>query len=101
MMLDRFFSWMSDEPTIGLLMMAVTLVLFIRALRRDTEESRSLWPWLRRIIEAGLSALLFLGMLWAFRSILTTNTGTFFATHGSLSDTSLESAQSIWGKPHV
>src|SRR6476661_7089380 len=98
---DRFFGWMSIEPTLGLLMMAVTIVLFVTALRRNNEESKSLWPWLRRIIESSISALLFLGLLWAFRAVLINNASTFNATHGSLSDASLESAQSIWGHPHI
>src|SRR5262245_55379084 len=99
--MGRFFGWMTDEPVLGLLMMAVTGVLFVTALRRDGEQSRALWPWVRRIIESSIGAFLFLGLLWAFRAVLINNALTFNATHGSLSDASLESAQSIWGHPHI
>lgn len=99
--IDRFFGWMTGEPVIGLLMMAVTITLFVSALRRNPDESKSLWPWLRKILESSISAILFLGLLWGFRAILVNNTFTFNATHGSVSDASLKSAQSIWGRPHV
>jgi hypothetical protein len=100
-MINRIFDWMSSEPAIGLLMMVVTITLFVTALRRIPEESKSVWPWFRRIVEASISAILFLGLLWGFRSVLVNNTLTFYATHGSVSDASLKSAQSIWGRPHV
>jgi hypothetical protein len=35
------------------------------------------------------------------RAVLINNAATFNATHGSLSDASLQSAQSIWGHPHI
>src|SRR5690349_6766198 len=95
-LIDRFFGWMTNEPVLGLLMMTVTIVVFTTALRRDREQSRALWPWVRRIIESSIGAFLFLGLLWAFRAVLINNAVTFNATHGSLSDASLESAQSIW-----
>lgn len=100
-LIDRFFGWMTSEPVIGLLMMAVTITLFVTALRRNTDESKSLWPWIRKIVESSLSAILFLGLLWGFRAVLVNNTLSFYATHGSVSDSSLKSAQSIWGRPHV
>ena len=82
--------------------MAITaVILFASALRRAAEASNDFWPWLRRLLESAIGAILFLGLLWAFRSILNDNSLTFFATHGSLSDVSRESAQSIWGRPHV
>jgi hypothetical protein len=100
-LIDRFFGWMSEEPTIGLLMVVTAIVLFATAMRRTTDKSNALWPWIRRIIESSIGAILFLGLLWAFRAILTSNNQTFNATHGSLSDASLVSAQSIWGRPHI
>jgi hypothetical protein len=102
-MMDRFLGWMTVEPTLGFLMVVTAIVLFATAMRRtlSSDQSNSLWPWIRRIIESSISAVLFLGLLWAFRSMLTNNTRTFNSTHGSLSDVNLQSAQSIWGRPHV
>ncbi len=98
---NRLFGWFSSQPTAGVLMIVTALVLFATAIRRSTEPSNALWPWLRRIIEASVGAILFLALLGTFRSILDANKTTFNATHGSLSDTNLASAQSIWGRPHV
>jgi hypothetical protein len=100
-LIDRFFGWMTSQPTIGLLMVITAIVLFATAMRKNNDTSNSLWPWIRRILESSVSAILFLGLLWAFRAILTDTNSTFNATHGSLSDVSLQSAQSIWGRPHV
>jgi len=92
---------MTVEPAIGLLMLITAVVLFSTAFTKARETSSAFWPWLRRVIEASVGAILFLGLLWAFRSILTNNSTTFHSTHGSLSEASLKSAQSIWGRPHV
>lgn len=100
-LIDRIIYWMTVEPTIGLLMTITAIVLFGAAYARAQDTSNTFWPWLRRVIEASIGAILFLALLWAFRSILTNNNMTFNATHGSLSDASLWSAQSIWGKPHM
>lgn len=100
-MLNRVMSWFTVEPTVSLLMTITAVVLFGSALRKSKDSSTAFWPWLRRIIEASVGAVLFLGLLWAFRSILSNNNVTFNSTHGSLSDINRQSAQSIWGKPHV
>jgi hypothetical protein len=99
--IDRFFGWMETEPLIGMLMIVTAIVLFATAFSRSTDKSNAFWPWIRRIIESAVGAVLFLGLLWTFRTILNNNSTTFNATHGSLSDTSLSSAQSIWGRPHI
>ncbi|MBZ0288308.1 MAG: hypothetical protein K8I30_11895, partial [Anaerolineae bacterium] len=98
-MFDRIVDWITVEPTVGLLMIITVVGLF--AIAFSSAREASLWPWLRRLIEAAIAAVLFLGLLWAFRSILNTNNATFYSTHGSLSNVSLASAQSIWGRPHV
>lgn len=98
---DRLVRWMTVEPAIGLLMTITAVVIFGAAFAKSQDISTAFWPWLRRVIEASIGAILFLGLLWAFRSILTNNTTTFHSTHGSLSEASLRSAQSIWGRPHV
>jgi hypothetical protein len=100
-MFQRFVDWMTVEPAIGLLMTTTAIVIFGAAFARSRDVSPAFWPWLRRVIEASVGAVLFLGLLWAFRSILTSNNTSFHATHGSVSDASLQSAQSIWGRPHV
>ena len=101
MPLDRLIDWMTVEPVIGLLMAVTALVLFGASLTKSRDSSNAFWPWLRKAIEASIGAILFLGLLWAFRSILNSNNSTFNTTHGSLSDISRQSAQSIWGRPHV
>jgi hypothetical protein len=101
MSLDRFINWMTVEPVIGLLMTLTALVLFGYSFAKSKDSSPTFWPWLRRIIEASVGAILFLGLLWAFRSILNSNNSTFYSTHGSLSDANRQSAQSIWGRPHI
>ena len=91
---------MTVQPTVGLLMVVTALVLFAASFKVK-ETAPSLWQWIRQIIEASVGAILFLGLLWAFRSILNANNTTFGSTHGSSSQTTLESAQSIWGRPHI
>lgn len=101
MSLDRFIDWMTVEPVIGLLMAITALVLFGASFVQSKESSPTFWLWLKKVIEASVGAILFLGLLWAFRSILNNNNSTFYSTHGSLSDASRQSAQSIWGRPHI
>ncbi len=101
-MLNRITQWMIVEPVTALMMIIAAVVLFstsFTASRGDPPDR--LWPWLRRVVEAAVKAGLFLGLLWAFRSILKTNSNVYHATHGSLSDANLTSAQSIWGRPHI
>lgn len=100
-MLDRIISWFVVEPAISLLMITTALVLFASALSKTGETGDRFWPWLRRIIEASISAVLFIGLLWAFRAILNDNIQTFNATHGSLTEANRVSAWSIWGRPHT
>jgi len=100
-MLDRILSWFVVEPAISLLMTITAVVLFASALSKAGNPGDNFWPWLRRIIEASISAVLFVGLLWAFRAILNDNIQTFNATHGSLTEANRASAWSIWGSPHV
>ncbi|HZU87419.1 MAG TPA: hypothetical protein VFF78_08040 [Anaerolineaceae bacterium] len=100
-MIDRVLGWITVEPTIALLMIVTAIVLFATALQRRQDGSNTFWPWLRRIIEASIGAILFIGLLWAFRSILTNNNTTFNQTHGSRSEVNYQSAQTIWGRPHT
>jgi hypothetical protein len=100
-MVNRLINWITVEPTISLLMAITAVVLFGSTLTRSKDTSDRFWPWFRRIIEASIGAFLFLGLLWAFRAILNNNIVTFNSTHGSLSEANRQSAQSIWGKPHI
>jgi hypothetical protein len=100
-MLDRLINWITVEPTVSLLMIVTAIVLFGTAFSGFRDTSGAFWPWLRRVIEASVGAILFIGLLWAFRAILNDNIATFYSTHGSLSDLSRSSAQSIWGRPHT
>jgi hypothetical protein len=99
--LDRFVDWMTVQPVIVLLMMITAIVLFGASFTKSQEAAVAFWPWARRIIEASVGAILFLGLLWAFRAILNSNMAAFYSTHGSLSEVSRQSARSIWGRPHV
>jgi len=84
MPLDRLIDWMTVEPVIGLLMAVTALVLFGASLTKSRDSSNGFWPWLRKTIEASIGAILFLGLLWAFRSILNSNNSTFNTTHGGV-----------------
>ena len=100
-MLERIINWFTLEPAVSMLMITTAVVLFGSAFRAYQETSGNFWPWMRRIIEAGVGAILFIGLLWGFRAILNDNVKSFYSTHGSLSDTSRTSAWSIWGRPHT
>lgn len=100
-LLTRIFEWINVEPAVSLLMIITAVVLFGSAFNADAESKNSFWPWFRQVIEASMGAILFLGLLWAFRSVLNDTVATFYSTHGSLSDISRESAWSIWGRPHA
>jgi hypothetical protein len=93
--------WVTVEPTISLLMTITTIVIFGSAIKRAKGIPEKFWPLLGIFVRALLEVLLFLGLLWAFRAILNNNILTFNSTHGSLSEISRESAQSIWGRPHM
>ncbi|MDD1751365.1 MAG: hypothetical protein LUO89_15990 [Methanothrix sp.] len=100
-MLDRIIEWFNVEPAVSVLMIATAIILFGSAFRAYQETAGDFWPWMRRVIEATVSAALFIGLLWAFRAILNDNVKTFYSTHGSVSDISRASAWSIWGRPHT
>jgi len=100
-LIDRLMNWFIVEPALSLLMVIAALVLFASSLAGKKLDGGGFWPWLRRILEASVNAILFLGLLWAFRMVLNNNSETFFNTHGSRNEASLESAYSIWGRPHI
>jgi hypothetical protein len=100
-LLNRIFEWINVEPAVSLLMIITAVVLFGSAFHVGAESKDSFWPWLRQVVEASMGAILFLGLLWAFRSVLNDTITTYYSTHGSVSDISRESAWSIWGRPHT
>jgi hypothetical protein len=99
--LNKLVNWVNLEPAVSLLMIVTAVVLFGSAFRNHRETDAAFWPWLQRVIEASVGALLFIGLLWAFRAVLNDNIATYYSTHGSLSDVSRASAWSIWGRPHT
>ena len=100
-MITKLITWFTEEPAISMLMITTAIVLFSSTFKTYKESNGSFWPWMRRIIEASVSAILFIGLLWAFRMVLNDNMRTFYSTHGSLSEVSRVSAWSIWGRPHT
>lgn len=100
MIFDRFIEWMNVQPVIVLFMSIAALILFSTTYSKPGEPIKTFWAWLKRFVESLIVALVFLGLLWAFRTILNNNMATFYSTHGSLSNISRDSAQSIWGRPH-
>ena len=100
-MITRIINWFTLEPAVSMLMVTTAIVLFGSAFKSYKETSGNFWPWMRRIIEAAAAAVLFIGLMWAFRAVLNDNVNTFYSTHGSVSNISRESAWSIWGRPHT
>lgn len=100
-MFDRVQMWVQVEPATALMMIIAAIVLFGAAFLRSKDGLTTFWGWLRRVIEAMVVSLLFLGLLWAFRSILNSNVTTFQSTHGSLSQANRDSAYTIWGGPNI
>jgi hypothetical protein len=96
----RFFDWMTYEPVVGLMMIVAAVVLFIGGYRRGAPGD-GVQVWVRRIVEAAGMAVLFLGLLWAFRAVLNDNASTFRQNHGRVSEANYESLKTIWGGPHV
>jgi hypothetical protein len=100
-LLDRLINWFTVDPEISLLMIIAAAVLFGSLLMRTGLEGAGFWTWLRRFLEASISVVIFLALLWAFRNVLNNNLNTFYSTHGSKSDAIRESAYTIWGRPHI
>jgi len=99
---ERVASWMTYEPVIGLLMIVATIVLFYVTYRKNpASPEASFWNWARRVVEAAVLAVLFLGLLWGFRAILNDNYKSFTQSHGRISQVNYNSVKKIWGSPHV
>ena len=98
--IDRMIDWITVDPTVSLLMVVATIVIIGTTLI-GSGMGVGFRVWILRVLKALFQAAVFLGALWAFRSVLNSNIDTFFSTHGSQSDQSRESAYTIWGRPHV
>jgi hypothetical protein len=99
---DRVFAWMTHEPLVGVMMVVGTIVLFVGAYRRGgADQADGFFAWTRRAVEAAATALLFLALLWGFRSVLGDNARGFETNHGRVTDANYQSVRTIWGAPHV
>jgi hypothetical protein len=99
---DRLLSWMTIEPFIWFLMILTAFVLFYQSYKsRETGPEDRFWRWSKRFLESLGKALLFLGILWACRSILNANYEDFRFGHGRVSEVNYKSVNEIWGGPHV
>ncbi|MBN2531617.1 MAG: hypothetical protein JXB88_01930 [Spirochaetales bacterium] len=101
--MDRINAWFTVQPFIALMMIIAACVLFALSYKQKKAEKEctSFWQWLQIVIESGLKALLFLGLLWAFRAILNSNLVTFRQSHGRVSEVNYNSVLNIWGGGHI
>src|SRR5260221_10775990 len=97
---ERSFSWMTYEPFIGILMIISAAILFVSHFNKENFKPASFWQWVGRVIESFSVAFAFMFLLWAFRSILNTNSENFSFSHGRVSEQNYNSVQTIWGSPH-
>jgi hypothetical protein len=98
-MIGDIANWISTQPVMGLLMLAAALVAFSSALSHSKVPSDAIWPWLRRIIEASVKAMLLLGLLWAFYATLSHDIEAFSSTHNSVLAAQRSGVEASWGKP--
>jgi hypothetical protein len=99
-MFDRIEDWVNVQPVVVFLMAIAAILIFSTPFIRSQDRTGTFWSWVRRIMQGVLGTLVFLGMLWGFRTLLNNNMATFYATHGSVNDLSLQSAESIWGRSY-
>ncbi len=93
---------MTHEPLVGVMMVVGTIVLFVGAYRRrGADQADGFFAWTRRTVEAAATALLFLALLWGFRSVLGDNARAFTSNHGRVTEANYQSVRTIWGAPHV
>src|SRR5258708_11646161 len=98
---DRIVHLLTDQPALGLLVFIAVIAIFGSLVSRTPLSSATFLPLTGKLVGAAVGVVLFIGLLVSFRTILSDNNQTFNATHGSLSNANLESAQTIWGRPHV
>lgn len=98
-MLDGIALWISAKPVMGLLLLMAALAAFGFALRQSRDSSSALWPWLRRIIEASVRAILLFGLIWAFQATLSHHIEAFGSAHDSVISARRRKAEAMWGKP--
>ncbi len=89
-MLNLIFNWLSTEPFTAALILAAVAGIFVAGSRtaaiNPPEPSRL---WVRRVLSAAVSAVMFLGVVWGFRTVLA-NTALAFETEHGRSDTARE-----------
>jgi hypothetical protein len=99
--ISRALAWMEHEPVVGLMMTLAAVVTFAGVYRKGGGPEPTLLPFVRRILDAAVAAILLMGLLWAFRAVLHDNATSFAAEHGRTSEANLHSVRTIWGGPHV
>jgi len=98
-MLGDIANWISAKPVMGLLTLAAALVAFGSALSQSKVPSNAIWPWLRRIVEASVKAMLLFGLLWAFHATLNHDIEAFSSTHNNVLAAQRHSVEAFWGNP--
>lgn len=83
----------------GLLTIVAAAILFGSTLAQTRRASPTFWLWLRRIAEAAVGALLFVGMISAFSWLLAHTNAVFRSIHDAAFQSSMNSARAIWGQP--
>ena len=99
--ISRALAWMEHEPVVGLMMTVAAVVTFAGVYRREGGPGDGFWPFVRRVLDASVVAVLLMGLLWSFRAVLHDNAASFASEHGRTSEANLQSVHSIWGGPHV
>jgi hypothetical protein len=99
---DRIRGWAGEAPWLLLLMGAAAVAVFWATIvrRREPEAAPRFWTWLRPILEGAAAALVFMALLWVVRLHLNRVEADFSREHGRVTETNLQSVETIWGRPH-
>ena len=98
-LLGHFIDWIKADIVLTLLATMIGVGAIAQALAQA--KTGSLAGKARALSGPILGVVILIGVITLFRPVLNANTNNFLATHGSLSDANLQSAQTIWGRPHV
>jgi hypothetical protein len=95
-MLDGFVAWISAQPFAGLLLMLAAGGLVAAELGVGTPRPGG-WPWLRQILTASVRAGLFLGLAWAFQTVLARDSQAITSSYDELFAVNFEAVKAVWG----
>ena len=98
-LLGHFINWISADIVLTLLVAMIGAGAMAQALNQA--KTGSLPKKARALTGPVFGIIVLLGVIGLFRPVLNTNMNNFLATHGSLTDANLQSAQTIWGRPHI